>query len=111
MPFEVRSRIGTASRGHILTFPGLEISLSPLLGVFMPVVPTIDLDIGHNARVHRLDVKTRGPMPSLTLSASATITPERTIKLRNYIQSTDSYLAQFSFDVGRWFTSIGNFTR
>jgi hypothetical protein len=108
VPFEVRSGLGFASRGHVVRFPGLEVSLGPSLGVFMPVVPDIDLDIGHNARLHKVHVD--GRRRRVTLSASATVTPTHTMKLGMYRQAKDSYAAQFSFDVGRWITNLGNFT-
>lgn len=107
VPFEVRSGIDMSSRGHVVRFPGLEVSLGPSLGVFMPVVPEIDLDIGHNARLHKVHVD--GRRRRVTLSASATVTPTHTMKLGQYRQPKDSYSAQFSFDVGRWVTSLGNF--
>lgn len=107
VPFEVRSGLGFASRGHVVRFPGLEVSLGPSLGVFVPVVPDIDLDIGHNARLHKVDVD--GRRRRVTLSASATVTPTHTMKLGMYRQTKDSYAAQFSFDVGRWVTNLGNF--
>jgi len=107
--FEVRSGIGMSSRGHIVTFPGLEVSLGPSLGVFVPVVPEIDLDIGHNARLR--DVFVDGRRRRVTLSASTTVTPTHTMKLvHKYSQHKDSYSAQFSFDVGRFVTNLGNFT-
>lgn len=98
-----------SSRGHIVTFPGLEVSLGPSLGVFMPVVPEIDLDIGHNARLR--DIFVDGQRRRVTLSASTTVTPTHTMKLAHkYSQHKDSYSAHFSFDVGRWITNLGNFT-
>ena len=48
VPFVVRSFISTASRGHVVTFSGLEVSVA--LGVFMPMA-RMDVDIGHNARI------------------------------------------------------------
>lgn len=106
--FEVRTGLGFSSRGHVITFPGLEVSLGPSLGVFVPVVPEIDLDIGHNARLRRIEVD--GRRRRVTLSASTTVTPTHTVKLGKYQQHKDSYAAQFSFDVGRWVTNLGNFT-
>lgn len=98
-----------SSRGHIVNFPGLEVSLGPALGVFMPVVPDIDLDIGHNARLHAVEVD--GRRRRVTLSASATVTPAQSIKIpANYRQARDAYAAQFTCDVGRWITNHFNFT-
>lgn len=109
LSFEVRTFIGKASRGHIVTFPGLEVSLGPSLGVFVPVVPEIDLDIGHNAMLR--DISVDGRRRRVSVSASATVTPNHTMKLAHkYRQHSESYAAQFSFDVGRFVTSLGNFT-
>jgi len=105
--FEVRSGISTSSRGHIVTFPGLEVSLNPTLGVFMPVVPEIDLDIGHNAQIKYVNVDYS--QKHLRLSARVSITPAHTVRLGKYIQSNDAYLANFHFDVGKWLTRIGRF--
>jgi hypothetical protein len=90
MPFEVRSRIELASRGHVVTFPGLEVSLQPYLGLFVPVLPEIDLDMGHNARL--LSVVIDGTRKTLTINAKATVTPEHTLKLKKYLQTKESYL-------------------
>jgi hypothetical protein len=107
VPFEVRSFLDTSSRGHVLTFPGLEISLGPSL-VFVPVLPEVSLDLGHNAQLTKVHVD--GQRAILQVSARATITPHHTLKLSNYVQAKDSYLAPFSVDVGRWLTKVGNFT-
>lgn len=107
IPFEVRSRLDLASRGHVLTFPGLEVSLQPSLGLFVPVLPEIDLDMGHNARLLSVDIASK----KLAISAKVTVTPEHTLKLKEYLQTKESYSAHFSFDVGRWLTKAGNFTR
>jgi hypothetical protein len=103
----VRSRLGLASRGHVVTFPGLEVSLQPSLGLFVPVLPEIDLDMGHNTRLLSVDITSN----KLAISAKATVTPEHTLKLKEYLQTKESYSAHFSFDVGRWLTKAGNFTR
>ena len=108
LEFEVRSGLDVSSRGHVLTFPGLEISLSPALGIFVPVLPAISLDLGHNAQL--LDVHIDGQAAEMTVSARVTIAPHHTLKLRKYKQSQDAYLAQYSVDVGRWLTRLGNFT-
>jgi hypothetical protein len=108
IPFEVRTGVGTASRGHILTLPGLEISLSPELGLFVPVLPEMTLDLGHNAQIKRVHLN--GSKAQLELSARVTITPKHTIKLQKYIQSSNAYRSKFSIDVGRWLTSVGQFS-
>lgn len=105
--FEVRSGIDFSSRGHVLTFPGLEVSVTGDLGLFVPVVPTIDIDVGHNARFREIHIDGRQKM--LRLSASVTITPKRTIRLNEYQQSKEAFSARFSTDVGQWLTNLGNF--
>jgi hypothetical protein len=107
VPFEVRSFLDFSSRGHVLTFPGLEISLGPTL-MFVPVLPEVSLDLGHNAQLLQLHVD--GEEATMRVSARATITPHHTLKISNYVQAKDSYLAPFSVDVGRWLTKVGNFT-
>lgn len=105
--FEVRTGLSTASRGHVLTFPGLELSLSPALGLFIPV-PEVSLDLGYSAQIHNLRVD---PKTGLRISCQATVTPRHTLALlQSYAQSTKSYAAPFSVDVGRWLTSVGNFS-
>jgi hypothetical protein len=74
----------------------------------MPVVPEITLDMGHNAQL--LSVFVDGYKKKLTISAKATVTPDHTLKLREYLQAKESYSSHFTFDVGRWLTRIGNFT-
>ena len=109
IPFEVRSGIDFNRRGHVVTFPGLEISLSPGVGLFVPVHPTMELDIGHNARLRELSI--HGDKKFVKLAASVTITPHHTLKLnQEYTQSSDAYAARFSYDVGRWLTRIGRFS-
>jgi len=107
LSFEVRSGISTSSRGHVLTFPGLEVALNRDIGLFVPVVPTIDLDIGHNARFRKIEID--GKQKLLRLSASVTITPKKTVRLNDYVQSSKAFAARFHFDVGQWLTRIGNF--
>lgn len=105
--FEVRTGIDFVTRGHVLTFPGLQVSInhSPL---FVPVVPTMDIDVGHNARF--TDIHIDGITQRVRFSASVTITPERTIQLLDkYPQSSEAFSARFSVDVGQWLTNIGNF--
>jgi len=106
LPFEVRSNLGTASRGHVLTFPGLELSLGPSLGIFVPVLPEVTLDLGHKAQLHSINMEGM----EMHVSARVSITPKHTIKLQNYVQSSQSYSAPFSYDVGRWLTRIGRFS-
>ncbi len=89
----------------MLTFPGLEVSLN--VGLFVPVVPTIDIDVGHNARFRNICID--GDKKQVRLSASVTITPKSTIHLNDYRQSAKAFSARFSTDVGRWLTKIGNF--
>lgn len=108
VPFAVRSGLGMASRGHVLTFPGLELSINPALGLFVPVLPKVSLDLGNNARLDKIEINAK--RATMKVSARATITPHHTLKLQNYIQSTKSYSAQYSVDVGRWLTGLGNFT-
>ncbi|KAG7363454.1 hypothetical protein IV203_026814 [Nitzschia inconspicua] len=109
IPFEVRSGISFANRGHVLTFPGLEVSLNRDLGLFVPVVPTIDLDVGHNAVFRRIRID--GKRKEIQVDASVTITPDRTIRLmKKYVQSSEAFAARFSYDVGQWLTRLGRFT-
>lgn len=109
--FEVRSRIGTASRGHVVTFPGLEISLSPNTGFFVPIVPEITVDLGNNAQL--LSIAIDPIKRQIQLDAKITITPDHTTILNKipYQQSTQSYAAMCSIDVGRWITQIGQFAK
>ena len=41
-----------------MTFPGLEVSLFRAgdFGLFVPVVPAIDIDVGHNARLREIHI-------------------------------------------------------
>jgi hypothetical protein len=107
--FELRSKIGTAGRGHILTFPGLEIAINPSLGFFVPVIPDVTVDLGHNAQL--LEVCIDGNNSQVTVSASVTITPEHTLQLKNFRQPSHSYGALCAVDVGRWLTRIGRFAQ
>lgn len=106
--FAVRTGLATASLGHVLTFPGLEISLSPALGLFFPV-PDVSLDLGYSGKIRALSLDHD---TGLRVSAQATVTPRHTLTtlLQSYAQSTKSYAAPFSVDVGRWVTRIGNFS-
>jgi hypothetical protein len=112
--FEVRSGIAVTGRGHILTFPGLEISINPdapvvgRLSFFVPVIPDVTVDLGHDAQL--LSVTIDGDMAQVQVSARVTITPEHTLQVKHkYIQSSRSYGALCSVDVGRWLTRIGRF--
>lgn len=108
LKFEVRTGIDFTTRGHVLTFPGLEVAINTPL--FVPVLPAIDIDVGHNARLR--DIIIDGRAKFVRLSASVTITPERTIRLlTDYRQPSEAFSARFSVDVGRWLTNIGNFRR
>ncbi|CAB9522879.1 expressed unknown protein [Seminavis robusta] len=106
--FEVRSGIAFKNRGHVIAFPGLELSLSPDMGLFVPI-PNVELDVGHNARMRELVID--GTKKFLKLGFSVTITPEHTRKLsEEYTQCSDSFSAKFFYDVGRWLTRIGRFS-
>ena len=110
LPFEVRTGLAAESRGHVLTFPGLEVSLARELGIFVPVLPTVDLDVGHNAVFRKIHID--GIKKEISLDATVTITPDRTLQLlKDYVQGSEAYAARFFYDVGRWLTELGNFTR
>jgi hypothetical protein len=105
--FEVRTGLGTAARGHVLTFPGLEVSLSPAMGIFFPV-PDISVDLGYNSQIHKLELH---PSSGLHISCQSTVTPHHTLTtLLQYAQTTKAYAAPFAIDVARWLTQIGNFS-
>lgn len=105
--FELRTGVGISGRGHILTLPGLELAISPALGFFVPVIPELTIDLGHNAQL--LDIVVDVEKMLIKVSACVTITPEHTLRLKEYIQSTDSYGAHCFVDVGQWLTRIGRF--
>ena len=105
--FELRTGLGFSGRGHILTLPGLEIAINPALGFFVPVIPELTIDLGHNAQL--LDLVVDAENSLLKVSACVTITPEHTLQLKDYIQSTDAYGAHCFVDVGRWLTKVGRF--
>mmetsp|Transcript_46758 Transcript_46758/g.52293 ORF Transcript_46758/g.52293 Transcript_46758/m.52293 type:complete len:574 (+) Transcript_46758:185-1906(+) len=108
--FEVRTGISRSNRGHVLTFPGLEISLNRDIGLFVPVVPTLDLDVGHNTIFHSVVID--GKQKQLKIEASVTITPSHTLRLmQDYVQTRDAFSARFFYDVGRWLTKMGNFSK
>lgn len=73
-------------------------------------MPTIDLDVGHNAVFRGIEID--GKNKVITLDATVTITPDRTIRLmQDYVQGSEAYAARFFYDVGRWLTRLGRFTR
>lgn len=104
--FEIRTGLGFKGRGHILTFPGLELSVHRSLGLFVPI-PSVTVDLGHNARIHHLAMDGT----ALRMSMRVNITPDHTLHLKGYTQSTNAYGAQCSVDVGRWLTRLGRFSR
>jgi hypothetical protein len=112
VPFEVRTGLATSSRGHVLTFPGLEISLggTSIAGVlFVPVIPDVNVDLGHNAQIKKLRLD--GVKRTLTVSCKTTIAPTHTVKLlRDYQQNVHAYAAKHYVDVGSWLTRIGKFS-
>lgn len=105
--FELRTGLGFSGRGHILTLPGLEIAINPALGFFVPVIPELTIDLGHNAQL--LDIFIDEENALLKVSACVTITPEHTLQLKEYIQSSNAYGAHCFVDVGRWLTKVGRF--
>ena len=107
VPFEVRSAIEICGGGHVISFPGLEISLNPYLQVFVPVVPNLSLDIGHDAKIENLDFDWK--KRQVKLSARVTIVPYHKRKL-TYTQRKSSYLAKYHYDAAAWLTRAGNFT-
>ena len=103
VPFCVKcSHVDIASRGHVISFSGVQVSVA--MGLFVQVQEKVDLDIGHNARMDSI-VLNQG---TLALTGQATITPTR--KVTAYRQSAESYSAHAFFDVGQWLTRLGNFT-
>ena len=109
VPFEVRTGLGTSTRGHVLTFPGLELSLSSAFDFFVPILPDVTVDLGHNAQLNELRLD--GRTATVQLSARVRITPDHTVHLaKKYRQSRSSYAAQCSVDVGRWLTRLGQFS-
>lgn len=116
LPFEVRT--GIDAQGSMLFFPGLEISLHPLLGLFVPVPTDVTVDMGQNA--HLLDVAIDGEAGKLTVSARVTITPGAAHASKHQQQSKQQHQqhkkqssstppALCSVDVGRWLTRLGRF--
>jgi len=107
--FEVRSGISYSNRGHVLTFPGLEVSLNRQIGLFVPVHPTLDLDVGHNTKFRNIVIDGRQKL--LKIAASVTITPDRTRLTQDYVQTSDAFSAIFFYDVGQWLTRLGRFSK
>jgi len=107
--FEVRSGISFGKRGHVLTFPGLEVALNRDIGLFVPVHPTLDLDVGHNMKFRNIVIDGRQKL--LKIAASVTITPDRTRLTQDYVQMGDAFSALFFYDVGQWLTRLGRFSK
>lgn len=108
--FEVRSGISCTNRGHVLTFPGLEVSLNRDIGLFVPVHPTLDLDVGHNTKFRSIVID--GHQKRLKITASVTITPDRTRLLtQDYVQTSEAFSAIFFYDIGQWLTRLGKFSK
>jgi hypothetical protein len=107
--FEVRSGISFGNRGHVLTFPGLEVALNRDIGLFVPVHPTLDLDVGHNTKFRNIVIDGRQKL--LKIAASVTITPDRTRLTQDYVQMSDAFSALFFYDVGQWLTRLGRFSK
>lgn len=106
LPFEVRSGLGISENGHILTFPGLSVALDPFLKAFMPVVPSIDLDIGANAKIEELDIIEKRNL--VRISARAVVSPKRAMMLLMYRTKLASR-ARFQVDLGDFVTTLGKF--
>lgn len=103
IPFEVRTQLGISGRGHILTFPGLELSIP---GIRLRLaLPDVTVDVGHNTILHNISMRQQ----QLKLSAKVRITPEHT-RLIQYQQRSDSFGALCSVDVGEWLTRLGRFS-
>ena len=108
--FEVRSGISYSNRGHVLTFPGLEVSLNSDIGLFVPVHPTLDLDVGHNTKFRSIVID--GRKKRVKIAASVTITPDRTrLMTQDYVQTSEAFAAIFFYDVGQWLTRLGRFSK
>merc|ERR1712008_469248 len=107
--FEVRSGISFSNRGHELTFPGLEVALNRDIGLFVPVHPTLDLDVGHNTKFRSIEIDGREKL--LKIAASVTITPDRTRLTQDYVQTSEAFSAIFFYDVGQWLTRLGRFSK
>jgi hypothetical protein len=109
LTFEARCGLEVAGQGHVLRFPGLKVALNPAMGLFVPILPPLSLDLGHNTQIH--DLRLDGRSRTLLMSARTTITPSHTRALpKKYQQSSDAYGAKFAVDVGLWLTRLGNFS-
>ena len=94
----------------MLTFPGLEVSLNRDIGLFVPVHPTLDLDVGHNTKFRSIIID--GRQKRLKIAASVTITPDRTRLLtQDYVQTSEAFSAIFFYDIGQWLTRLGRFSK
>eukprot|EP00591_Stephanopyxis_turris_P003325 CAMPEP_0195513676 /NCGR_PEP_ID=MMETSP0794_2-20130614/5271_1 /TAXON_ID=515487 /ORGANISM="Stephanopyxis turris, Strain CCMP 815" /LENGTH=436 /DNA_ID=CAMNT_0040641745 /DNA_START=171 /DNA_END=1481 /DNA_ORIENTATION=+ len=127
IPFEVRTGLNVTAQGHILTFPGLEVSLNPMnniidfseyspifdehFGGWIPILPLVNLDIGNHANIEKIQIN--GMKRQIRVeNARVKVTPNENNRARiNYRQHRDSYLARYACDLGMWVTNLGNFTR
>mmetsp|Transcript_10184 Transcript_10184/g.13253 ORF Transcript_10184/g.13253 Transcript_10184/m.13253 type:complete len:590 (-) Transcript_10184:66-1835(-) len=108
VPFEVRSGLSVSGNGHVLKFPGLEIAFGPFRKIFMPVIPTIDVDIGANAKIESLEI--HGMRKMIKISARATVSPEKAMTLFTY-RPKKTPETIFKVDVGDFVTNLGNFDK
>lgn len=106
VPFKVVTGLSISGNGHILTFPGLSISVDPFHSMFMPVIPTIDLDIGANAKIESLRII--GKRNLVKVRARATVSSRRAMKLLTYRSKQDSN-ARYRVDLGDFVTTLGRF--
>jgi len=115
IPFEIRSGIRTSCRGHVLEFPGLEISISHVL---VPVLPEVAVYLGENFRF--LDVSVDGSNRLVQFSAKAKIIPHPGVRGLTSFPSNlfisekdgrrrESYSAIFNCDAADWITTICQF--
>jgi hypothetical protein len=104
--FEVRTGMDTTSRGHIVTFPGLELSIGNT-GIFVPIFPELTVDLGNHAQILSIDMNPN----QIHISAKVTILPDHTrINVPHHFQqSKTSFAAMCSIDVSKWLTNIGRF--
>jgi hypothetical protein len=121
--FAVKTGLGTSGRGHILTFPGLELYFLDNDMMRLPI-PNITVDLGHNAELLQIDTTTPAANAAasspqqddvggcLTISAKVRITPDHTRidALTKYQQSSASFGSVCSVDVGAWLTRLGRFS-
>lgn len=105
---EIRTGLAVTSQGHVLSMPNMELSLNPGLGLFVPVLPEIHLDLGHNARITNIEIV--GKRRQIRLDARVTVTPDPAKHIpRKYQQDRESYLAHYTCDVGKFVTNLGKF--